>query len=102
MQIQSGRTVPLKICQSLTFTGGFVLAGQLGRAQLRHKYRGKEVFLKIRSKLVTEFFPHLNGIASLGGNSLHGENNLELLLLDVPETGDKLLNFKMYVGPKKT
>jgi hypothetical protein len=47
-------------------------------------------FLKIRCKLVTNFSPHLNGIASLWGNSLHGENNLELLLLDVPETGDKL------------
>jgi hypothetical protein len=52
--------------------------------------------LKIRCKLVTNlnFSPHLNGIASLWGYSLHGENNLELLLLYVPETGDKLLNLK--------
>ena len=76
----------LKNPPKLTVTN-LVLAGQIGLAQLLKRF-----FLKIGSNLVTNFSPHLNGIASLWGNSLHGENNLELLLLDVPETGDKLLN----------
>jgi hypothetical protein len=93
MQILSGPDGTFKNLPKINchVTGEFVLAGQLGLTQLRHKHSGKEFFF-IRCKLVTKFFSHLNGIASLWGNSLHGENNLELLLLDVPETGDKLLN----------